>query len=276
MLRSEFLQGNDYKLRYLSPGTPFSPELKPVLFLHGFTGSSSDWRNIALNCSKNIYPVIPDLPGHGETATAEKYFTPEGQIQLINELLKAHGIDKVYITAYSMGGRLALLYASKHPEKIAGLMIENSTPGIKDLSEREERRKFDLKIIDKLKTNTPRQFLEFWLSIPLFSSLNANPEIDANSVIEDRLSFFDSDGLINSLKYFGTGVMPWCGNNNALLAEKPVYLVNGEFDIKYKNILSDLHKNIPNSEFFIVPNAGHNVHLENPGEFIKLFNRFLS
>ncbi len=43
----------------------------PLLFLHGFTGSSEDWRPIASKIDKS-FPVIGiDLIGHGKSASPE-------------------------------------------------------------------------------------------------------------------------------------------------------------------------------------------------------------
>jgi len=39
----------------------------PLLFLHGFMGSSFEWMEIIINLKKSCYCLALDLPGHGKT-----------------------------------------------------------------------------------------------------------------------------------------------------------------------------------------------------------------
>jgi len=55
----------------------------------------------------------------------------------------------------------------------------------------------------------------------------------------------------------------------------PTLLITGSMDIKYEFIASRMTKIFPISEHATLQNAGHNVHLEKPKEFIKLVNNFL-
>ncbi|MCB0748244.1 MAG: 2-succinyl-6-hydroxy-2,4-cyclohexadiene-1-carboxylate synthase, partial [Ignavibacteriae bacterium] len=52
-------------------------------------------------------------------------------------------------------------------------------------------------------------------------------------------------------------------------------LITGELDNKFTNIAEKANNILPNTNFVKVKNAGHNVHLEKPQEFLKLLNTFL-
>ena len=52
-------------------------------------------------------------------------------------------------------------------------------------------------------------------------------------------------------------------------------LISGKEDIKFSKIATDANLMLPNSDLQIVDNCGHNVHFENPEEFLKLLNNFL-
>ncbi|MCL4217654.1 MAG: hypothetical protein KJ052_11720 [Candidatus Hydrogenedentes bacterium] len=56
----------------------------------------------------------------------------------------------------------------------------------------------------------------------------------------------------------------------------PVLLVTGEQDQKYREINSAMAERMPACETVIVPDAGHNVHLEKPAAYTALLRQFLT
>ncbi len=86
----------------------------PLVFLHGFLGNSADWEAVL-----SYLPDCPcfgvDLPGHGSSPFSTTFdFDPPA--------------PKFHLIGYSMGGRLALQYALRYPDRIAGLAIASRTP----------------------------------------------------------------------------------------------------------------------------------------------------
>ena len=90
----------------------------PYVFIHGFTGTSNQWKSIL---SDFKYPYIAiDIPGHGNSTFNDldvEYdfsdFSSEMYL-VLNEL----AIKRINLCGYSMGGRLALIFASKYQNKI--------------------------------------------------------------------------------------------------------------------------------------------------------------
>ena len=81
-------------------------------------------------------------------------------------------------------------------------------------------------------------------------------------------------GLTNSLLGFGTGRMHsyFCELERI---KTSVLLITGSLDFKFSEIAKEANNLFPNSYHAIIENAGHNVHLEKPEEFLKLLNSFL-
>jgi 2-succinyl-6-hydroxy-2,4-cyclohexadiene-1-carboxylate synthase len=52
-------------------------------------------------------------------------------------------------------------------------------------------------------------------------------------------------------------------------------LITGELDKKFTQINSELVKLLSSVQHVVVKNAGHNVHFEKPGEYVKAVNEFL-
>ena len=113
----------------------------PYVFLHGFTESSNQWNSILKNF-KHPYVLI-DIPGHGKSTFHNRDvdydfsdFSSEIYLML-NEL----NIKHINLCGYSMGGRLATIFAAKYPHKINSLILESTGLGIKDYEEREKRKR---------------------------------------------------------------------------------------------------------------------------------------
>ncbi len=75
-----------------------------------------------------------------------------------------------------MGGRAALSYAVKYPEKLAGLILESTSAGIADEKLREERVRSDEKIIKIIEEKSIEEFVEYWMNQDLFASLKNLPK----------------------------------------------------------------------------------------------------
>lgn len=105
-----------------------SGEEMPLLFLHGFPGSSYSWENVAyalLEKHPGRYRLlIPDLIGFGESDPASADLYTEDQARAIADLLKHLGISSLYLAAHDFGGPIALTLLRLYPEfKIRKLML---------------------------------------------------------------------------------------------------------------------------------------------------------
>lgn len=84
-------------LRYYNYNKPGKPML---VFLHGFSGNKEIWLNTVWSLRHSHSVLIPDLPGHGESdVPLSNQYQPEDHASLIEELLKAEGINTCCLTA---------------------------------------------------------------------------------------------------------------------------------------------------------------------------------
>ena len=90
----------------------------PIVFIHGFTGSSKSWKNIRKNLD---YPSLAvDIPGHGQSSfnhLNEEYYFKDFTNELYLSLLSIN-IKKIHLCGYSMGGRLSFFFAFKNVDII--------------------------------------------------------------------------------------------------------------------------------------------------------------
>ncbi len=102
------------ELNYTTSGRTRDPA---VLFLHGFMGSSRDWSDVIAALEERFRCVAVDLPGHGASLGLPYpgSYTIEGAARSVLRLLDELGIASPALVGYSMGGRLALYLALRHP-----------------------------------------------------------------------------------------------------------------------------------------------------------------
>lgn len=256
--------------------TGLNRNLIPVIFLHGFTGSSSEWKFIFSRLNNKFLPVAVDLIGHGKSGSPPDatQYTAEAISSQFNKIFTSLRFDKVILCGYSMGGRAALVYYSQFPGKVAGLILESSTPGIEDAKLRNERIISDELLALKIKKDGIEKFVNYWINIPMFNNLKLLPQDEYRNIYKSKIQN-NPTGLINSLKSFGTGIMPsmWSRIKDINF---PVLLITGEYDDKFTGINERMGKTIRQSKHCIVKECGHNAHLEKPEEFSNLVNRYLS
>jgi 2-succinyl-6-hydroxy-2,4-cyclohexadiene-1-carboxylate synthase len=244
-----------------------------VLFLHGFMGSSADWRGVMTALGDRTFCVAADLPGHGASlGLRQEAYTIEGSARAVIQVLDELEVVRPIVAGYSMGGRLVLYLALRYPERCSGLFLESASPGLESADERAARRAADESKAKRLESHDFRTFLRDWYSQPLFASL-AQDENLLRRTIEARQRN-DPGELAISLRGVGTGSQPSLWGELEGLAV-PALAIAGELDDKYARISSRMAGINPRIESAVVPGAGHNVHAETPAAYTSLLGRFV-
>ncbi|MCP4641420.1 MAG: 2-succinyl-6-hydroxy-2,4-cyclohexadiene-1-carboxylate synthase [bacterium] len=260
------------KLHHEHRGKPHRPT---VAFLHGFMGNSSDWDKVTGQLEDRFSTLAIDLPGHGRSYVAPDASFPgmEQTAALVIDALDDAELEHVSLVGYSMGGRVALHLALSHPDRVDRLVIESASPGIADEHERAQRRTRDEALAHDLETGDFEAFLRRWYDQPLFASLREDPA-RLEKVIARRLQG-DPRQLARSLRAIGTGCQQSLWEALPGLAV-PVLTVVGERDSKFRGIAQAMAERAPNMKVQVVPDCGHNAHLEDPDRFCNAVAAFLS
>lgn len=259
-------------LRYETRGPDDAP---PLLLLHGFMGSVSEWEEVAKSLSGEHRCLIPDLPGHGGSTDLPypEAYTMDGAARALTALLDAEGLDRCAVAGYSMGGRLALYLALRHPQRVERLLLESASPGLATEDERAARRASDEKLALRLETDDFREFVEDWYRQPLFATL-ARDEALLRRTIEARVQN-DPRELARSLRAMGTGSQPSLWEELTGL-RMPTLIVAGAEDTKFMCIAREMERASANVRMVVIPGAGHSVHSETAAAFIGLFRNSIS
>ncbi len=257
---------------YQTVGVPHNP---PLLFLHGFLGSGEDWRPIAEQLAADFYCLLPDLPGHGRFAPPLLPATPLTFSGLADELIRwldQMQLAKVHLVGYSMGGRLGLFTAVHHPHRFASLVLEGASPGLNSEQARQERARLDDERAADLLASGIETFVTQWYEMALFRTLKKQPDLLTRTLEKRKQNNGRWMAKIISDLSPGRQLPLW---DKLAHLHLPVLLLAGELDPTYSQLIQQMQPLMPQAAAKTVPHSGHNVHLENPQQFIELVAPFL-
>lgn len=99
-----------------------------VLLLHGFPTSSHMYRNLIPALADRYRVIAPDYPGFGQSGAPDRRnfpYTFEYYAVLIEKLTETLGAGSYALYLFDYGAPLGLRLASKHPERVAALVVQN-------------------------------------------------------------------------------------------------------------------------------------------------------
>lgn len=99
----------------------------PVIIIPGLFGSTSNWRSFAKKLSEKHVVIVVDQRNHGRSPHSEThtYFDMANDLLGFLDRLK---LSQVNLCGHSMGGKVAMVFALQHPERIAKLTIMDIAP----------------------------------------------------------------------------------------------------------------------------------------------------
>lgn len=107
----------EIEIHYETYGDSSNP---PIILLHGWLCNSSFWDEFLVLKDLGYYLIIPDLRGHGNSASS-KDVSIKSMGEDIDSLLNSLNISKAIIIGHSMGGLTAQAFYHNHPNKVIAL-----------------------------------------------------------------------------------------------------------------------------------------------------------
>lgn len=116
---------NGVEIFYREAGDKNKPAL---LLLHGYPTSSHMFRNLINYLADDFYVIAPDYPGYGRSEQppiAEFAYTFENMYTIVKTLLDELDIQKYSLYLMDYGAPIGFRIASRNPEKVDTLIIQN-------------------------------------------------------------------------------------------------------------------------------------------------------
>ncbi len=241
----------------------------PLIILHGFLGMSDNWKSLGTLYANEGYEVhMLDLRNHGKSFHADEFNLNVMSIDVL-KYCQYHNLSSVSIIGHSMGGKVAMLFATNYPELVEKLIVADIGPkyypphhqdilaalNAVDFSTQPDRANVEEVLSQFISDFGTRQFLMknlYWIQPGQLafrfnlSVFNKNIERIGEELAEDL--YFDRPTL------FIRG-----GTSN--------YILDSD--------MPSIKKFFPASELVTIPEVGHWLHAENPKLFFQFTREFL-
>ncbi|MBN1609739.1 MAG: alpha/beta fold hydrolase [Polyangiaceae bacterium] len=233
---------------------------RPLLFLHGFTGTPRCYREL-LSRLPGVVALVPALRGHAghdEPGPPEPF---EQEVARLAECVRTEVAERVHLVGYSLGARLGLGLVLRRPDLIASATLVGLQPGLPSRAARERRARQDDEWVRLLEQRGIEAFVAAWERQPLFASQAMLAAEVREAQRTERLSHHPG-GLAWALRSLGTARMPsyW---NELPRVRTPVHLMAGQLDAKFTQLGSRAACTL-RCRMTVVQGAGHNLVLERP------------
>lgn len=128
-----FVDVDGVRVFYREAGPLDAPVL---LLLHGFPSASHQYRRLIDALGTQYHLVAPDYPGFGHTETpADFTYSFDTLTDVTEGFVQALGLSRFVLYAFDFGGPVGFRLATRHPDWIAGLVIQNANAYVEGLSE---------------------------------------------------------------------------------------------------------------------------------------------
>ena len=98
-----------------------------VVFLHGLFGQGRNFTQIAKSLAPDLRSVLVDLPNHGRSAWTDTT-DYDNLADEIAQWLRSTYDDPSHLVGHSMGGKVAMALALRHPDLVDRLVVVDISP----------------------------------------------------------------------------------------------------------------------------------------------------
>lgn len=244
-------------------------EGKPFIILHGFLGMGDNWKTLAKQFSESNFEIhLVDQRNHGRSFHSDAF-----DYDVMADDLKAYcdsnNLEDIILLGHSMGGKTAMLFASKYPELVNKLIVADISPryypvhhdaileGLSklDFSEIKKRGEADNVLSNYVGDTGTRMFLLknlYWVEK---GQLGLRINLD---VLKENVSEVGEALPIHAI--FEKDTLFLRGDRSEYIAEADEAII---------------HRHFPNSKIITISNAGHWLHAENPKDFYNAVVNFI-
>lgn len=242
---------------------------KPLIIIHGFLGMSDNWKSFgSLYAAEGFQVHMLDLRNHGKSFHSDEFNYNVMSSDLL-EYCQRYDLKNISIIGHSMGGKVAMLFATTYPEMVEKLIVADIGP--KYYAPHHQDILAGLNAVD-FSTKPDRTEVEEIL-YPFIPDFGTRQFLMKNLywVEPGQLAFrFNLQVFNTKIETIGEALPK--GNH----FNKPTLFIRGG-NSKYilDTDLPEIKIHFPAVEIATIPNVGHWLHAENPKAFFEETARFL-
>jgi esterase len=252
------------KLSYRKLGTG-----KPLFILHGLFGSADNWQTIGKQLAEYFTVYFIDQRNHGQSPHSNEW-NYEVMSEDLKELMQDEELDKIMLLGHSMGGKTAMYFTVKHPDKVEKLVVVDIGPKKYPITN-----EFVIDAIDRFDPKMVKSRKEAdELMTPFIEDFGTRQFLLKNLYWNENNQLawkFNYEVIKQNIKNVSEVTpMP------AAPLDMPVLFIKGEkSDYIFSSDIKLINSMFSNAKLITIPGAGHWVHADKPQEFFKIVSEFL-
>lgn len=241
-----------------------------VVFLHGIGGNRTAWSEQLPAVGEGHYAVAAwDARGYGDSDDYDGELKFEDFAADLARVMDALGVKCAHIVGCSMGGRIALDFYARWPERVATLTLADTSAGNSRVASSQEVEKFlAIRRQPLLAGRTPRDIA------PEVAASLIGPDTDpqVHERVIDILSVLHAGSYVKTLD----AVTRFSGFPAFELIRVPTLVLVGEHDrIATPEYAAAMARRIPGSRYAMIPGGSHVCNMDRAAEFNAVLLDFL-
>jgi 3-oxoadipate enol-lactonase len=240
-----------------------------VLLLHAFPLGLCQWdaQVEALAATRRV--VRFDARGFGDTAPGDGALTMERIADDGAGLLDHLGIEKAVVGGCSMGGYAAFAFVRRHPQRLAGLVLQDTRAGADTVEAKANRSTLAAKVLAEGALAAAEAFLP-----KLLGETTYRERPDIVTGLRERILATSPQAIANALH----GLAARADSRETLptIAVPTLVLVGSEDVLTPASEAATMAAAIPRARLDVIPGAGHLANLEDPVAVNAALRAFLA
>ncbi len=241
--------------------------------VHGAGDNGGIWYNQLPALSGKYKTLTLDMRGHGASGVPDGPYDIDAYLSDLDALLIALKIDKTALLGHSLGGRVALAYTVRYPQRISALILSNTPVAMRDkgaAGQREGGQRPGPKPVTDMAAAIDRRISVF------FSEGFAA----ANKDVMERYRQIDMssspEGYTKVTQSMRQAIAQQPSPDELASISCPTLIITGSADkVAGPQSAQHLAEAIPNTKLEVLP-TGHYPALEKPDDFNAIVLKFMA
>jgi pimeloyl-ACP methyl ester carboxylesterase len=234
------------------------------MLLHGVAGQATEWNDTARWLSKHNRVVALDQRGHGHSQEGLRDLSRDAYVRDAAAAITTLHLPPVVVVGQSMGGVVAFLLTARRPELVKALVAVEADPTASARTARD---------VEKWLNSWPAPFKNRLAAVAFFGGNNLKGRTWAAMLERRRSGYWPVFEREDVLAAAADSTDHWAEWQNI---SRPTLVVGAGRGLARRTDMRRMVGRLKQARYVELPDAGHDLHLEQPEAWRKLLLEFLA